>query len=221
MMNSMQGYGMPYDGKSIPYSIGYMDGDYLGQISSICSELGDSVKFTLNGITVDDIRVPTLPKPAIGQTYNPGKASQQARAFKEKINTLREEENEEAFPDGTYIIELMEVQMMIDLIKNAKRESERVPAAGKVFSFCHISNSHMEIEEGNFLAFCQIPENSYCVELEPGFLLDKDCNIVDNPYYGELPPFQTPGIMPGMMYEGDGDIPEPSYDDGDFIPEDE
>ena len=32
-----------------------------------------------------------------------------------------EEENEEAFPDGTYIIELMEVQMMIDSIKAAKR----------------------------------------------------------------------------------------------------
>jgi len=195
--------------KRIPYTLSFMNFNYISQISQICSEIGEDVEITKNGVYVDGKKLPkmnmVLSDGKTDLSYN----SKLARKFKEDINKVREAEGRELFPDGTYLVDLMSVQMMIDMIIEAKAQSEKVAGPGKQFSLCHLDQSYMEIDESSFLGFCTTDKPNYCVELKAGEYLDDDCQI------------QEAELVPGVLYQGGGvgsynqanfDFPEPPFD---------
>ena len=196
-----------------PTKIPYLAGDILPtsnireSISSLCNQFKDDLQVTAYGVTIDGIKVPKLPKYVFGNNNHLEIGREIARNFKDNINEVRKEEERELLPDGTWVLDMMELQESIALISRAKLNSQKVAAPGNIFIHCGITNEWKEVVQGVHYEVCAIDENPYCVEVGMGKRLDEHCDIQDF----DMSPF--PGMDGSDLSQP---LWQPDFNDDDF-----
>jgi len=170
-----------YDPTRIPYTAGNMlpTANVKDSIRSLCDQFNDDLQVTLNGVTIDGLKVPKLPAVLVGNNSHLDVTREMARNFKDNINEIRKEDRRELLPDGTYIITMMELQESVSIIRKAKLNSQKVAAPGNTFIYCGITNQWSEVSQGIHYEICAIDENPHCVEVGVEQRLDENCEIQD------------------------------------------
>ena len=180
--SSQQGnnfFSSPYQGAitSIPYSVMGVPTGLGARVKMLCDEIGTGLQINNGGVFIDGKQVPKLPTYEYGHNSEPGVVNDMARSFKEEINTSRVEDEEDLLPDGTYVLDLMEIQYYLSKIQKAKIDAERVAEPGNTFSSC--GGEWIEIAQENTMGMCMKDNEIICMEIPHGSYLDEDCNVLE------------------------------------------
>ncbi len=202
-------YGQPYQEliTSIPYSALWVPTATSARVKMLCDEIGTGLEIKSSGVFIDGKRVPKLPTSEYGNNPTPGVANDLARSFKDEINTLRGEDKEDLLPDGTFILDLMEIQFYLASIQRAKVDAQRVAKPGNTFSHC--GGRWIEISQENTIGMCMKENEVTCIEIPLGNYLDEDCNVLefDSNFSGDV------GIYNGELGNPPAIDEDTGYDD--------